>query len=144
MYKHHKALDDPLYSNYAIYSPDVPVFRSDEGDLLEKPDLISIITCPAVNAAQLELDRHQEIGPAMWDRILKVLSIGLAHGHDAIVLGAWGCGAFGNDGTQMAGLFRKALHDTLRGPYERVVFAIFDETPEQRFIGPFLSVFGQN
>jgi len=29
MYAYHRALRDPRYSNYAIYSPDVPVFRTE-------------------------------------------------------------------------------------------------------------------
>src|SRR5919108_730072 len=37
MYAFHKAQDDPMYSNYAIYAPDVPVLRTDEGLLLSEP-----------------------------------------------------------------------------------------------------------
>ena len=73
----------------------------------------------------------------MRSRIAKVLEIGLTHGHDAIVLGAWGCGAFGNDPTLVAGLFRDALTGPYRGAYRRVEFAILDWSPERRFLGPF-------
>jgi hypothetical protein len=97
-----------------IYSPDVPVFRSDDGDLLEKPYNVSIITSPAVYAERVQLERRNEILPAMWSRILKVLSVGLLHGHDSIVLGAWGCGAFGNDPLEIAKLFHRALEENFR------------------------------
>ncbi len=141
MYAFHRSHRDPLYTNYAIYSPDVPVFRADDGSLLDEPYTVGIITCPAVNATKMVLERKGEIGPAMWLRILKVLSIGVKHGHDAIVLGAWGCGAFGNDGHEIAALFLKALEQNFKGAYRQVIFAIVDRSREQRFIGPFERAF---
>ncbi len=77
----------------------------------------------------------------MQQRIHKVVAIGAAHGHTAMVLGAWGCGAFGNDGRVMAALFRDALYGDFQGVFKHVVFAIVDWSPEQRFIGPFRAVF---
>ena len=50
MYDFHRARGDAMYTNYAIYSPDVPVFRTDDGTLLEQPWLCSFVTAPAVNA----------------------------------------------------------------------------------------------
>jgi uncharacterized protein (TIGR02452 family) len=77
----------------------------------------------------------------MWQRILKVLAIGMLHGHDSIVLGAWGCGSFGNDPSQIAKLFHRALEQNFTGAYSQVIFAIVDWSPEKRFIGPFQKVF---
>jgi uncharacterized protein (TIGR02452 family) len=137
----HRSRGDPLYTDYAIYSPDVPVFRSDDGSLLDEPYAVAIITCPAVNANRVEFKRKNEIGPAMWLRILKVMSIGVKHAHDSIVLGAWGCGAFGNDGREIAGLFYRALERNFKGSYRQVVFAIADRSRDRRFIGPFQEAF---
>jgi uncharacterized protein (TIGR02452 family) len=137
MYQFHMWNYDPIYSNYAIYSPVVPVFRDDDGVLLEEPYTVAIITSPAVNAAKLAETRRGEIAPAMWQRILKVLAIGILHGHDSIILGAWGCGAFGNDPNEIAALFERALRENFKGAYRRVVFAILDWSDEKRFIGPF-------
>ena len=142
MYGYHRARHDTLYTDYVIYSPAVPVLRADDGTLLETPYTVGIITSPAVNAAALPPERHAEIGPAMWQRILKVLAAGIVHGHDSIVLGAWGCGAFGNDGMEIARLFRQALEENFRGAYGRVIFAVLDWSREKRFIGPFQSAFG--
>ena len=137
MYAFHRSRRDPLYTDYAIYSPDVPVFRSDDGSLLDEPYTVAVITCPAVNAKRVPPERKTEIGPAMWRRILRVLHIGINHSHDSIVLGAWGCGAFGNDSRQIAGLFRRALEENFKGSYRQVVFAILDWSRDRRFIGPF-------
>jgi uncharacterized protein (TIGR02452 family) len=147
MYRLHSSLPDALYTNYAIYSPDVPVFRDDEGALLAKPYLCAFITAPAVNAkVVLERDwsRRPQIREAMRERIRKVLAIAALHGHDALVLGAWGCGVFGNDSQEIAELFREALAQPFRGVFARVVFAILDWSEEQRFIGPFLKIFGES
>ena len=141
MYAFHRARHDPLYTDYVIYSPDVPVFRGDDGALLEAPYTVGIITSPAVNAAALPRERHAEILPAMWLRILKVLAVGVHHGHDSIVLGAWGCGAFGNHSSEIAPLFRKALEEKFKGAYLQVAFAIIDSSPEKRNIGPFQAAF---
>ena len=142
MYGYHRARHDTLYTDYVIYSPAVPVFRADDGTLLETPYTVGIITSPAVNAAALPPARHAEIGPAMWQRILKVLAAGIVHGHDSIVLGAWGCGAFGNKGAEIAPLFRQALEENFRGAYQQVIFAILDRSREKRSIGPFQRAFG--
>jgi uncharacterized protein (TIGR02452 family) len=137
MYAFHRSNYDPLYTDYAIYSPGVPVIRDDNGALLEVPYTIAMITCAAANASRLGAERRHEIGPAMMQRICKVLSVGIAHGHDGIVLGAWGCGAFGNDGHEIARLFHDALSNKFRGAYRRVIFAVVDWSPDHRFTGPF-------
>ena len=142
MYAFHRERYDPLYSDYVIYSPGVPVFRDDSGALLEDPYSIGIITSPAVNAAELPVSRTEEIEGAMRGRIRKVLSVGHLHGHNAIVLGAWGCGAFGNDYRSMATLFKECFEADFSGSYERIVFAIVDTWEDQRTIGPFREVFG--
>src|SRR5208283_3500713 len=50
MYEFHRTRRDAMYTDYFVYSPDVPVFRTDEGNLLEQPWRCSFITAPAVNA----------------------------------------------------------------------------------------------
>lgn len=145
LYAFHRQRHDPLYTDYALYSPEVPVFRDDEGRLLDEPYVCSFITSAAVNASALlqrDPDRRTLIKPAMTERIRKVLTIGAALGHTAIVLGAWGCGAFGNDGHEIAALFKQALLGEFRGVYETVVFAMLDFSDDQQFIGPFKTVFG--
>ncbi len=143
MYALHRALGDPLYTDAMSYSPDVPVFRGDDHAPLPDPWKVSVITSAACLATEVPgLDQHK-IGPVMWSRMLKVLSVAQAHGHDSLVLGAWGCGAFGNDGHLIAGMFRRALTQEFRGAFHAVTFAIVDSTPEGRFIGPFRKAFAR-
>ena len=145
LYDFHRQRHDPIYTDYTLYSPDVPVFRDDDGHLLDEPYLCSFLTSAAVNAnALLQRDpaRRSEIEPAMLARIHKVLTLGAAHGHTSIILGAWGCGAFGNDGAEMAAWFDRVLQTDFQGVYETIVFAVLDFSREQRFISPFQAVFG--
>ena len=57
------------------------------------------------------------------------------------MLGAWGCGVFGNEPASIAALFSEALA-ARRGAFDHVVFAILDASEEQRFRGPFVDAFG--
>jgi uncharacterized protein (TIGR02452 family) len=77
-------------------------------------------------------------------RIHRVLAIARAYGHTAIVLGAWGCGAFGNDAYRTAFDFRQALETEFNGVFSDIVFAITDWSPERRFLGPFRKVFSSD
>src|SRR5204862_8348039 len=47
MYRDHQHLSGGFYTNYAIYSPAVPVFKDDEGELLDEPYLCAFVTAPA-------------------------------------------------------------------------------------------------
>jgi len=144
MYEFHKSAHDDFYSDYVIFSPDVPVFRTDDSGCIEEPYLASFITSPAIKATGVKKsapDRVGEIGPAMAKRIRKVLSVAAAHGQTCLVLGAWGCGAFGNDGRLIARLFREAIDGEFHGVFQEIVFAITDWSDDKKFIGPFQKAF---
>ena len=144
MYPFHRKQDDAIYTNYVIYSPGVPVFREDGGELLDEPWLLSILTSPAANQSVLEIEapeRVVEVRAAMTERVHKVLGVAAARGYDRLVLGAWGCGAFGIPGEVVAPIFRDALLGPFEGVFRVVVFAITDWSEERRFISPFERAF---
>eukprot|EP00933_Yihiella_yeosuensis_P015418 TRINITY_DN13459_c0_g1_i1.p1 TRINITY_DN13459_c0_g1~~TRINITY_DN13459_c0_g1_i1.p1 ORF type:complete len:297 (-),score=59.21 TRINITY_DN13459_c0_g1_i1:168-1058(-) len=63
-------------------------------------------------------------------------------GVNTLILGAWGCGAFGGDPVQIAGLFIKAmLQDNLGQPYKEIHFAIPETTPDDVNYDTFRKVF---
>jgi uncharacterized protein (TIGR02452 family) len=144
MYAFHRERRDPTYTRYCIYSPAVPVFRDDEGELVE-PFNCAFITSPAVNAkVVLERDpsREHEVYEEMARRVKRVLSVAIAHNHDTLILGAWGCGVFGNDPKVVSRLFKDALVGAFDRVFRSIVFAIVDWSDEKRFIGPFEETFG--
>jgi uncharacterized protein (TIGR02452 family) len=120
-----------LYTNHAIYSPGVPVFRDDADALLHSPYLVSMVTSPAVNAGAVRKNEPQHIGKieaTMRHRIDSILAIAHRYRHRALVLGAWGCGVFGNDPAAVANWFREALtsRSQFASVFDRVVFAVLD------------------
>jgi uncharacterized protein (TIGR02452 family) len=138
MYEEHAKRRRPDSTDWAIYSPDVPVFRNDDGTELNQPWLLSFITCAAPVAIKIG---QPEAGDLLQQRIQRVLAIAQAFGYSTLVLGAWGCGAFSNDPHRTAADFRAALENEFRGAFSDIVFAITDWSPERRFLGPFRDVF---
>jgi uncharacterized protein (TIGR02452 family) len=130
MYEHNKQLRTGFYSDYMVFSPNVPVFRHDKGHLLQKPYLVSMITAPAVNAGvvtEREKNHIQEIEPIMLKRIQKILAIAKAQKQEAVVLGAFGCGVFKNDSLVVAELFKEALEDErFKNQFQKIVFAVYE------------------
>jgi uncharacterized protein (TIGR02452 family) len=141
MYEEHRQRPRPDSTEWAIYSPDVPVFRTDDGAELEHPWLLSVITCAAPYAPAIG---QPEAGDLLQKRIHRVLAIAQAYGHAALVLGAWGCGAFGNDPYRTAVDSWQALEDEFSGAFSEIVFAITDWSPKRKFLGPFRDVFTPN
>jgi uncharacterized protein (TIGR02452 family) len=141
MYAYHRREGHKRYSDAMIYSPDVPVFRDDDHRLLPTPYLASFITSAAPLTKHLHPEELTLVAEILRKRIWKILTVAQAHGHDSLVLGAWGCGAFGNDGNQVAALFKWALEEDFKGAFKEVTFAIVDTSPEKKFIGPFAECF---
>ncbi|WP_299428074.1 TIGR02452 family protein [uncultured Meiothermus sp.] len=138
MYEEHRKRHLPDSTDWAIYSPDVPVFRRDDGTELPQPWILSFITCAAPYAPVIG---QPQAGDLLQKRMHRVLAIARSYGHAALILGAWGCGAFVNDPHRTAMDFRQALENDFSGAFSDIVFAITDWSPERKFLGPFRDVF---
>ena len=126
-YARNRAGESALYLDLAIYSPDVPFFRDDDGAWLDRPILASVITCPAPNASALRQQR--KVDPVALEATLRrragfVLAIAKQHGVERLVLGAWGAGVFGNDPALVADAFRVWLAGRFSRSFAEVVFAV--------------------
>lgn len=134
MYDAHEQRDDHESSDWVILSPNVPVFRTDDGATLEQTWSCDFLTCAAPYAPRVGQPRS---GDLLARRMARVLEVARAFGYDTLVLGAWGCGAYGNDSGRTA----EDVWQLLTGPYDgcfaEIVFAITDWSPERRFLGPF-------
>lgn len=144
-YEVNRACGTALYTDHMILSPGVPVFRDDEGALLDEPYEVAFITAPAVNAGAVsrnEPEHTDQIVPTMRRRIAKVLTLAAISGHKHLVLGAWGCGVFRNDPMEIATLFaEKLLGDgAYANRFDSVVFAVLDH-PAGQTIEPFQKAF---
>jgi uncharacterized protein (TIGR02452 family) len=139
MYGAHRRRGDAESSDWAILSPDVPVFRKDDGSCVSPPWLLSVVTCAAPFAPDVGQPRS---GDLLARRIERVYEIARAYGYDTLVLGAWGCGAFANDPERTARDFRRPLERGFSGAFREIVFAIADWSSERGFLGPFRDCFG--
>lgn len=128
-----------LYTDNIIYSPIVTVFKSEDGEYLDNPYKISVVTSPAPMMKTIlnESDYHDklfydEINNVIFIRIIKIIATMVSNKHRNIILGAWGCGAFGNDPEVIANYFKQALN--IFPYFDNIIFAIYDEEDSERFI----------
>lgn len=135
-YQANRSCTSLLYTDHIIYSPEVPFFRGRDLSLLDHPFTLSIITAPAPNAG--EVRRSDQILECLRRRAAMVLAVAHRHGHRVVVLGAWGCGVFRNNPSQVAGVFRDWLHHpTFAQAFDEVVFAIRDRSKGQETLRAF-------
>ncbi|MBX7223555.1 MAG: TIGR02452 family protein [Blastocatellia bacterium] len=144
-YEANRANDSVLYTDHMIYSPCVPWFRTRSRDVPDTVFLASVITAPAPNAG-VALQRDPHCGPAL-DAVLRrragmVLAVAAQEGHRNVLLGAWGCGVFRNNPVQVADAFGEWLRsERFAGWFDRVVFAVYDRTPQQGTLAAFQKQF---
>ena len=125
-----------------VYTPDVVLFREGVQDgyrLKEDPVSFAVITVAAVCDPELIDDTQMSERDAETTRckIRTILRIGYQHSHDALVLGAFGCGAFGNPPSHMARLFRQVLdEEEFRHRFRKVVFAIIEDVYSGSYYNP--------
>jgi uncharacterized protein (TIGR02452 family) len=148
-YRRNRQLNTCLYTDDMIYSPAVPVFRNDAGNLLEKPYTLSMLTAPAVNAGVVNEREPENVGKidaVMQLRLEKILSIAVVKGYRTLLLGAWGCGVFRNNPERVAGYFQDHLHNNpvFNEAFENVVFAIYTSGREAENINSFTRRFSQS
>ena len=109
---HRKQNKSLLYSDYMIYSPACPVFKHDSGKLLDTPYEVDFITSAAPNRGAIARNQPaalEQLEAVFLQRIHAVLSLAANRDCDALVLGAWGCGVFGNQPQSVANWFGKHL-----------------------------------
>ncbi|WP_411350300.1 TIGR02452 family protein [Paenibacillus sp. WLX2291] len=144
MYTYNRREKSCMYSHYMIYSPDVVVFREDDGCLRNDPYTVSMITSPAVNAGivrEREAHKVAQIEIIMKERIRYILAVAAEQGERHLVLGAFGCGVFRNDPSEVARWFREILLDEQYAVlFEHITFAVLDRSRNGDVIRAFRKV----
>ncbi|MBD2496235.1 TIGR02452 family protein [Nostoc sp. FACHB-280] len=141
-YDFHRSERSLLYSNWMIYSPSCPVFKNDDGELLEQPYFVNFITSPAPNADMIQKNQQHlsgQIPEVLMSRASKVLSLAAECGCDALILGAWGCGVFKNDPAIVAQIFADILlpGGQFWGRFKKVIFSVLDNSKQQQTFAEF-------
>lgn len=127
-YLPHRQMNNPLYNDDLIYTPNVVVFKKDDGsyDMLNEEDYyhVNVITCAAPNLYYHFNISDEELYAIHLKRGRRILDVARAHHNDVIVLGAFGCGAFRNPPQVVAKAY-KQLVDEYKQYFDVIAFAIY-------------------
>lgn len=132
-----------LAIDHVLVSPLVPFFRAEDFGFLPEPFSVTVLTCAAPNLGWLRATPPGgrvpatglgDVAGALHRRARRIVDVTCALDVDAVVLGAWGCGAFGNDPEIVSAAFADALTARTDTP-PRVVFAVYggDEANHRAF-----------
>ncbi len=119
-----KLLNRALYCNRALYTPDVTF----EGESRHSMDAdFDVLTCAAPNysaAKKYQNVSAEENRKALESRIRFVLSIMAEEEVDVAILGAFGCGVFGQDAYEVATLMKSISKEVFEGRRITLIFAV--------------------
>lgn len=118
-----------LYLNRAIYTPNVRFERDGQVEYCD------VITCAAPNYSVGK--KYGNVDSAtnskyLDSRIKFVLSIAAEQGVDTIILGAFGCGVFSQDATEVMEIFKKYLSTEFKC-FDKVIFAIPNDVHSENY-----------
>ena len=136
----------PLDRNYGgIYSRDVTIFRSSESSgyaLLDAPFQTSVVSVAAIkNPEYKEINGQLRIAPHLIEptkeKMRTILRIAGKYHHNALVLSAFGCGAYCNPPEHIALLFKEVFSEPeFKDQFALVVFAIISDHNSHRAHNP--------
>lgn len=147
----------PMDINFGgVYSPGVTVFRNadDHYAFLDEPYKVGIVSVAALSFNEKSgKDLHYQSSDGgftpegltiMKNKIRTIYRLALANGHDSLVAGAFGCGAFRLPGSEVASLFNEILNEPeFQNKFRKITFAILAKIKsDERFL-PFYELFNR-
>ncbi len=133
MYEYNQSLNDHRSSDYMLLSPNVEIFRDSDNGLLDETMVVGVLTAAApISPFGIGDKAKEELLAILGIRIREVLHAAAFYGYQYLVLGAWGCGAFGNDAAQVAKLFYEELRSfgrplsSIDSCFRAIVFAVLN------------------
>jgi uncharacterized protein (TIGR02452 family) len=124
----------PIRDDEAIYSPEISVLKTNEADgwqlipAVNRPK-VAFIACPGLKYPNTELEDGEprltlEDVNRLKNKIRVIIQTAAKFGHNTIILGALGCGAWRNPIGHVAEIFCELLTGELGGIIPRYYFAI--------------------
>ena len=110
-----------LYTHKALYSQDILFF-----DDTKNCCSADVLTCAAPNyttASKYSKVSRKENREVLEERIDFVFKITLSNKVENLVLGAWGCGVFGQNAQEVAEIFKKYI-EKYKYCFKEIIFAI--------------------
>lgn len=118
----------PLKNDEIVYNNSVYVIKDNNYNLLNNPFETACIACAAIKNPKLSKDKMKYANPEdkqlMEDKIRMIFQVGYLCGHDSLILGALGCGAYYNPIMEVIEIFNKVLKD-YNGCFKMIGFPIY-------------------
>lgn len=156
-YQKNRDAHENLHTDACIYSPGIVICKTDDSypERMEQKDWVTadVISCAAPNLRKRPGNSHNpEYGRAvtisdadLYELHLKrakhIMHIAATNGAEALVLGAFGCGAFANDPKVVAEAYRDALSD-YRQYFRLIEFAVYCRPSETANYDAFREMIG--
>lgn len=128
----------PLMTTECVYSPNVYVVKDTDNSILQEEDrfyanfiAIAAIRRPKMNNLKDEY-RFDDDREDMYDRIERMYQLGIENGHDSLLLGAFGCGAFGNPPQEVVQIFND-MNQKYNGYFKAIHFAVLADKGNPNF-----------
>ncbi|MCC8065780.1 MAG: TIGR02452 family protein [Clostridiales bacterium] len=111
-YDYNNARKTRMGSDGVLLSPNVEVIKDASSEPLDQPFPISVISCAApMVRLGLEGLSQQAYEELLYRRIQGMLLVAAFQGYRHLILGAFGCGVYGNDAALVSDLFARAIKD---------------------------------
>lgn len=133
---HKNTVDFIGFNSDIIYSTNILFYDNDD---LVKADVVSV--CAPINREMKEYGyTPSEIGDVIEERILFTLRAMKDNGVTVPILGAFGCGVFGNDSKVVAKRFNRVINrDEFRGVFKEIIFSIMNNEEQIRNFKEYIS-----
>lgn len=127
-YGYNQALHTYMGSDALMIHPQVEILKDEKGNLLPETVVVAVMTCAAPMLLRgMEGLTREQYERLLYGRITGMLKVAAFLGYRDLILGAFGCGAFGNDAKIVSDLFYKALKEfDYDGMRERDLFRRID------------------
>ena len=148
-YEYNRGLHTYMGSDAVIVTPKVEIIKDENGDLLDESVIVAVMTCAAPMLTYgMEGMNEEQYRAMLYHRIEGMLKLAAHLGYKVLVLGAFGCGAFGNDAKIVSDIFYQVLkefdYDGMKEKdfFRRIDFAVLSRGAEQYNYKQFLRNFG--
>lgn len=135
--KHHL---NGLYDSDALYATDVTLLKDGNGNRIADKSFDVITSC-AVNVQTIKDKKQTDIlklaDKTMRARIENVFTLAIEAKVDTLVLGAFGCGVFGNNPYTVRNTFQSVQQDVrFKGKIPKLIYAIYKDESLYRLFLP--------
>lgn len=116
----------PMKRPFVVYSPNVWIIKDENYDDLSTPFEVAFIAAAALKYPETHNGKYanQSDFDIMFRTIENVFKCAYANGHTTLVLGALGCGAYGNPQGPIIDIFNILL-ERYYGCFKNIVFAVY-------------------